>query len=150
MKILIVLLCAMLLLALVAGFHKRRLELRTRLLGEILDLADAAERDLHECRERLREVPPLVATLSGSSEISARATLTAEPEVQAALRDLLAHRLWLKAHAGDAELRELRSARDALRQSRSALSGQLQHLAEVCVELERARESNLSNAGTGS
>jgi hypothetical protein len=65
----ILLACAVLaLLGLLAARRRERRLLRQRvLLGEILDLADALERELLECRARLREVPALAAaTLSAS------------------------------------------------------------------------------------
>jgi hypothetical protein len=128
-------------LVLTAAVYRHRLVTRTRILGEILDLADRSERDLHECRTRLREVPSLVKAWSGSSEVSARATLAAEPEVQAGLRELLAHRLWLKDHGATASLAELRRARDALARAQSALSGQIGELAAARDDLERACEA---------
>ena len=124
-----------------AGFWFRERELRRRplLLAAIMDEADQLETELHECRARLREIPALVATLPPSAQLSARATLVAEPQVQAALRDLLAHRLWLKENAATATIPELESARGALSAAKSALAAQLDRLAEVRSELEAAR-----------
>ena len=70
--------------------------------------------------------------------LSARATLTAEPEVQAALHDLLQHRLWLKQHGADASLEELRKATSALVHSRQKLATQLERLEQVRRELAEA------------
>jgi hypothetical protein len=126
--------------------RERRLRRRPRLLGEVMDEADALERALHECRARLREIPALVAALPPSDRLSARATLVAEPQVQAALRDLLSHRLWLKENAGTATLAELESARDALASARTALSTQLDRLAEVRGDLETARAAQAVRA----
>ena len=112
---------------------------KPRLLARIMDEADALERELHECRLRLREIPALVATLPPSSQLSARATLVAEPQVQAALRDLLSHRLWLKEHAAGASIKELESARSALAGANASLATQLERLAAVRAELEAAR-----------
>jgi len=119
--------------------RERRLRHRPRLLAEVMDEADALERELYECRTRLREIPALVATLPPSAQLSARATLVAEPQVQAALRDLLANRLWLKEHAETATIAELRSAHTALAAAKAALVTQLERLAEVRAELEAAR-----------
>jgi len=129
----------LLLVVLFAWLRERRLHRKPRLLGEILDLADALERELLECRARLREIPALAATLPPAEQLSARSTLAAEPQVQDALRDLLAHRLWLKEHAASASLDELHSARDALAATRAALAGQLARLADVCAEFEQSR-----------
>ncbi len=118
---------------------------RTRTLAQILDLADALERELRECRERLREVPALTKPLAGGdSALSAQATLIAEPQVQDALRDLLAHRLWLRERGADATLAELAAARDALQATRGTLTHQLERLADVRSDLREARERALS------
>ena len=119
--------------------RERWLRRKPKLLAEIMDEADALERELYECRVRLREIPALVTTLPPSAQLSARATLVAEPQVQAALRDLLSHRLWLKEHASDASIRELESARNALAGANASLAAQLERLAEVRAELEAAR-----------
>jgi hypothetical protein len=126
--------------------RERRLRRRPRLLAEVMDEADALERELYECRTRLREIPALVTTLPPSAQLSARATLVAEPQVQAALRDLLSHRLWLKEHASTATLAELESARGALATAKAALTTQLGRLAEVRAELENARTTQTARA----
>jgi hypothetical protein len=135
------LLIAALLLAplpIVIWFRERRMAARTRTLREVLDNADALEGELQECRARLREIPALVSRLPPSISLSAHATLTAEPEVQAALHDLLQHRLWLNQHGADASLEALQSARDALVHSRERLSSQLDRLGKVREELASA------------
>jgi hypothetical protein len=131
-----------------AAFHVREQKLRRRplLLAAIMDEADALETELHECRARLREIPALVTTLPPSAQLSARATLVAEPQVQAALRDLLSHRLWLKENAATATIAELESARGALSAAKAALAAQLDRLAEVRCELETARAAQAMRA----
>jgi hypothetical protein len=126
--------------------RERRLRRRPRLLAAVMDQADALERELYECRLRLREIPALVAALPPSAQLSARATLVAEPQVQAALRDLLSHRLWLKEHASTATFAELESARDALATAKAALTTQLGRLAEVRAELKAARTLQTARA----
>lgn len=126
-----------LLLVVFAWLRERRLQGKPRLLREILDLADALERELLECRSRLREIPALTAMSPPADQLSARTTIGAEPQVQDALRDLLAHRLWLQEHAATASVSELRAARDALAATRAALAGQLARLASVRAEFER-------------
>lgn len=128
------------------ALRDRRLRRRPRVLAEVMDEADALERELYECRTRLREIPALVAALPPSAQLSARATLVAEPQVQAALRDLLSHRLWLKEHAATATLAELESARAALASAKAALATQLERLAEVRAELESARAAQAVRA----
>lgn len=129
-------------LLLLAGWQRERwLRHKRQLLTEILDLADALERELLDCRARLREIPALAASLSPSEQLSARATLAAEPQVQDALRDLLAHRLWLKDHAEVASIGELVSARDALVATRMSLNAQLARLADVRADFEQTVRS---------
>ena len=71
-------------IAILIWLRERYMSARTRVLREILDHADALESELQECRSRLREIPALVSRLPPSASLSARATLAAEPEVQAA------------------------------------------------------------------
>lgn len=118
--------------------RQRRWSQRARELQHILDLADALESELQDCRARLREIPALVSHLPPSNSLSAHATLTAEPQVQAALHDLLQHRLWLREHSADAPIEVLRSAASALTQSRDKLLTQLVRLNEVRNELVAA------------
>ncbi len=135
------LLIAALLLApvvMVVWIRERRMSARTRELRRVLDLADALENELQECRARLREIPAMVAHLPPAISLSAHATLTAEPEVQAALHDLLQHRLWLKQFGVDASLSALQSATAALVKSREKLAIQLKQLGEVREQLEQA------------
>ncbi|MEO7325741.1 MAG: hypothetical protein ABIW82_13025 [Dokdonella sp.] len=136
MSIFLVSAAILLLVLMVAWLRERRLLRKPQLLGEILDLADALERELLECRARLREIPALAASLSPTEQLSARATLAAEPLVQDALRDLLAHRLWLKEHADKASLDELTAARNALAATRASLATQLARLADVRADFE--------------
>ncbi len=118
--------------------RERHQAARTRELRSVLDNADALETELQECRARLREIPALVSRLPPVISLSAHATLTAEPEVQAALHDLLQHRLWLKQFGADASLEALRASSAALVQSRKKLAEQLQRLGEVRAELEES------------
>ena len=126
-------------IALALWWRERGFAQRTLALRAILDDADALERELQECRTRLREIPALVNGLSPASSLSAHATLAAEPQVQQALHDLLQHRLWLREHAADASRESLQSAATALAESRQRLAVQLARLAEVRDELAFAR-----------
>lgn len=135
------LLIAALLLApvvILVWYRERRHAARTRELRSVLDLADALEGELQECRARLREIPALVSHMPPAMSLSAHATLTAEPAVQAALHDLLQHRLWLKQFGADASLEALQAASAALAHSRQKLAVQLAQLGEVRGELLQA------------
>ena len=124
--------------ALAVWWRERGWSRRTRALRAILDDADALERDLQDCRARLREIPALVNGLGPSTALSAHATLAAEPQVQQALHDLLQHRLWLREHAADASDADLKAAAGALAESRRTLATQLGRLAAVRDELAAA------------
>ena len=128
--------------ALVVWWRERSWSRRTLALRAILDDADALERDLQDCRTRLREIPALVNGLAPSTTLSAHATLAAEPQVQQALHDLLQHRLWLREHAADASAADLQAAASALAESRRTLATQLERLAEVRDELAAARAAH--------
>lgn len=120
-------------LMLATWLWRRRQQRRMRLLAGILDLADALETDLRQCRRLLRELPLQPA--------GARAL---EPLLDEALRDLLAHRLWLGRHAGNADLAALRAARDALLATQARLSPQAGRLAAARDELQHARAALLA------
>jgi hypothetical protein len=74
-------------------------------------------------------------------EMSARAdsALQTDAKVQAALKDLLAHRLWIQQHAATASLHELADAQRALDQSGATLQAQLDRLAAIAADLQRAQ-----------
>ncbi|MGH8090387.1 MAG: hypothetical protein ACREO6_02920, partial [Rudaea sp.] len=74
-------------------------------------------------------------------EMSARAdsALQTDAKVQAALKDLLAHRLWIQQHAAAAAPRELAQAQQALDQSGATLQSQLDRLAAIAADLRRAQ-----------
>ena len=102
--------------------RERALRRRPRAAGRGHGRGRRARAELHECRARLREIPALVTTLPPSAQLSARATLVAEPQVQAALRDLLvAPALAQGDTPTTATIAELESARGALgrRESRA-------------------------------
>lgn len=122
-------------LGLALWLWRRRQQRRMRLLAGILDLADALEAELRQCRRLLRELPLQPAGTH---------TNALEPLLDEALRDLLAHRLWLGRHAGDADLAALGSARDALLATRARLSPQTGRLAAARDELQHARAALLA------
>src|SRR5690349_1793599 len=65
-------------------------------LRDLLDGADALEEQLHECRERMKKLQSLLAQLPSDMTGSAMSSLDPEGQVKTALRDVLAHRLWIK------------------------------------------------------
>ncbi len=112
---------------------------RERSLRALLDNADALEAQLHQCRERMQALRAMLVDLPEEMSADADEALAADDKVQAALRDLLQHRLWIQKHGADAPLDQLDNALGALGQSRAALGRQLGQLAEITHQLREAR-----------
>jgi len=116
------------------GWRRREAAIRA-----LLDGADALEAQLVECRERMQVLRSMLIDLPEEMSADADFALAADHKVQAALRDLLEHRLWIRQHAGDARQIELDHAVGALAQSRAAMAEQLGKLAEITEELRAAQ-----------
>ena len=97
--------------------------------------ADGLEHDLKECRTRLARAH---ASMSMGPNQPAAGEAEARVAVDAALRELLAHRLWLRDEAGNANQRELDAAVSAIGKARGALGKQLQELDSAQRALETA------------
>lgn len=121
--------------------RERNLNKRQQAIRALLDGADAVEAQLQACRERMQRLREMLSILP--EEMSARAhnALDADTKVQAALKDLLAHRLWIQQHAETASIEQFSTARDALTQSGLTLSALLRRLDEASGDLERAQIS---------
>jgi hypothetical protein len=117
---------------------------RQNAIRALLDGADALESRLQQCRERMQHLRDMLVVLP--EEMSARAdtALQADAKVQAALKDLLAHRLWIQQHAATASARELAQAQRALDQSGATLQAQLDRLAAISSDLQRAQAESRS------
>lgn len=125
--------------------HQRRTR-RERLLAEIFDSADRFEQQLYACREQLGELQPYIdQETTQSRPVHGNATA----QVQLALRDLLAHRLWLRDHAAQAPLAEIISAHEALQQSRITLAAQLGELGEAREDLQLALRDMSERVSSG-
>jgi hypothetical protein len=105
----------------------------------LLDGADALEARLQECRERMQHLRDMLTVLPEEMSARADSALRADAKVQAALKDLLAHRMWIQQHAADASLRDLGEAQRALDQSGATLQAQLDRLAAIAADLQRAQ-----------
>jgi hypothetical protein len=119
--------------------RERNLNRREQAIRALLDGADAFEARLQACRERMQRLREMLSILP--EEMSARAdnALDADAKVQAALKDLLAHRLWIQQHAETAPIEQFNIARDALTQSGLTLSALLRRLDDASGDLERAQ-----------
>ena len=108
---------------------------RRRALRELHRGADVLEHDLKECRTRLERAH---ASMSVAPGVPAAGEADAHAAIDAALRELLAHRLWLRDHADAAGQRELDAAVAALDKARESLTRQLAKLDSAQRELETA------------
>ncbi|HEX7348770.1 MAG TPA: hypothetical protein VF264_03855 [Rhodanobacteraceae bacterium] len=97
--------------------------------------ADALEHDLKECRSRLQRAH---ASMSLNPNQPAAGEAEAHQAVNAALRELLAHRLWLRDEADNANQHDLDAAVSAIGKVRGALGQQLRELDSAQKALETA------------
>ncbi len=97
--------------------------------------ADGLERDLKECRSRLARAH---ASMSIAPNQPAVGEADARQAIDAALRELLAHRLWLRDEADSANQRDLDAAVKAIGKARGALGQQLKDLDSAQRALESA------------
>jgi chemotaxis protein histidine kinase CheA len=134
------------LLLLPPWLRTRRLRQRENMIRALLDGADALEARLQECRSRMQSLKEMLVALPEEMSERANTALSADDKVDAALKDLLAHRLWIQQNAATATLQELEAARVALAQSGATLQAQLDRLAAISDDLQRARANAQSIA----
>ena len=115
-----------------------RVRHRDHKLRELLDGADALEAQLHEYRDRMVTLKKLLARLPSDMTAPAMASINPDAQVKTALRDILAHRLWIKREGATAGIEALDVACDAIRKTREQLEQQLKLLDEVGSQLENA------------
>jgi hypothetical protein len=137
------------LLLLYASIRQHALSRRHRAMRRLLDGADALEEQLLQCRARMHQLRNMLVALPEEMSADANTALTADDKVQAGLRDLLAHRLWIKQHAETARRAELDAACAAIDQSRDVLAAQLTRLDAITGELAAAQSSARSVAPRG-
>ena len=114
---------------------------REAAIRALLDGADELEAQLQECRQRMQRLRGMLTVLPEEMSAQADAALSADGKVQEALKDLLAHRLWIQQNAQAASLQQLHAARSALGQSSATLNAQIERLTAITNELERAQSS---------
>lgn len=133
-------------LVLIAALRQRHWTRRERAIRRLLDGADALEAQLQECRQRMQTLKEMLAILPEEMSAQANNALSADDKVQAALRDLLAHRLWIREHGETATVVQLEAACAAMEQSQSLMRAQLERLNAATGELARA-QSTAQSAG---
>jgi len=126
---------------LVLALRQRRVHRRIHAIRRLLDGADALEGQLLACRTRMQQLRTMLVALPEEMSATATVALTADDKVQAGLRDLLAHRLWIKQRAEQATSDELERALSAIDQSRQVLDAQLARLEAITDELAAAQSS---------
>lgn len=112
----------------------RRARRRNLALHQLLDDADRLESDLKECRQRLDRAHAVMA----SPGVPVAGEADARQAVDAGLRSLLEHRLWIRDHSPSASQKELDSAVTALARARARLEPQLRELDHAQRGLEQA------------
>lgn len=116
--------------------QNRRQRRRERMLQQLLEQADRFEAALKDCRDRLGEAHAVMATLPGGADGGRAAALAA---VNAGLRDLLAHRLWIRDRAAQAGNAELARALATIRRAQDRLADQVTALGAAQDALAAAR-----------
>ena len=119
--------------------REQNVQRRQQAIRSLLDGADAVEAQLQACRERMQRLREMLSILPEEMSARADSALDADTKVQAALKDLLAHRLWIQQHAETADIEQFSIAREALTQSGATLTALLRRLDEASAELERAQ-----------
>jgi muconolactone delta-isomerase len=94
----------------------------------------------------MQQLKTMLVALPEEMSADANAALTADDKVAAGLRDLLAHRLWIKQHAASASRADLDAALAAIDTSREVLAAQLARLDSITGELAAAQSSARSVA----
>ena len=122
------------------ALRQRRWTQRARAMRRLLDGADALESQLLDCRARLQQLKGMLVPLPEEMSADANSALD-DDKVQAGLRDLLAHRLWIKQHAGSASREEIDTACAAIEQSYQVMQSQLARLDAITDELAAAQLS---------
>jgi len=138
MEYLVAIMTGVAVIALILYFRLRGLRQRDRLLRELLDNADALERQLHEYRDRMTNLKRLVSRLPSDMTAPAMASINPDNQVRIALREMLAHRLWIKREGLTATFEALAGAVTALIKSRDHLKQQFGLLDDVGRQLEHA------------
>jgi len=119
--------------------REERMRRHENAIRVLLDGADALESQLQECRQRMQTLREMLVILPEEMSEQANTALSADDKVEAALKDLLAHRLWIKQNSANATLQQLDAARTALTQSGATLQAQLDRLAAIAADLQRAQ-----------
>jgi hypothetical protein len=115
------------------AWRKREVAMR-----QLLDGADALEAQIQDYRSRMLRLKAVLSALPSDMTASAMSTIEPEAQVRKALREVLAHRLWIQREGQRATQRALDVAVEAMVRSRESLAQQLGLLDEVSAQLAEA------------
>jgi hypothetical protein len=124
--------------------HYRRLRRRHAALRHLLDDADRLESDLKSCRQQLDRAH---AVMAASPEVPIAGEADARLAIDAGLRSLLEHRLWIRDRAPQASQKDLDGAATAMAQARAKLESQLRALDQAQRDLEQAVRERIAGDG---
>lgn len=127
-------------IALIGAFVLRGMNRRNASLARLLELADRVEADLKSCRAKLKQAH---AVMSTNPDLPAASEQEASHAVDAGLRALLQHRLWIRDHAPTASQGELDAATRAMGQTRDRLRPLLDALGEAQDDLDAAMREHI-------
>ncbi len=118
--------------------RERTARLRAAALRQLLDGADALEARLHDYRTRMKRLKSLLHQLPSDMTNPSMLRVDTDAQVQSALRDMLAHRLWIKRESGTATQQALDEAVRAIQRSADQLAIHLGQLDDVSEQLQAA------------
>ena len=127
-----------------AFWQRRRQTLHTARLQDLLDLADALERDLKSCRRNLAQAH---AVMSVNPDSPAASEQDAQHAVDAGLRALLQQRLWIRDRSAQASASEFDAAATSVRHIRARLQPLLLALAQAQSALDQAMREHIRQEG---
>src|SRR3546814_19075014 len=104
------------------------------------------EQVLLRTRERMQAMRQVVDQVPEDIGQLAQASLRAEKPIRAALRDVLAHRLWIQKHGVSASQRALYTACAAIHRASPRLSDKLQALEIAGAEFSAANDAAQESA----
>lgn len=128
----------------VALWQRRRQALHTARLQNLLDLADALERDLKACGRNLAQAH---AVMSVNPDSPAASEQDARHAVDAGLRALLQQRLWIRDRSAQASATEFDAAATSVRHIRARLQPLLLALAQAQSALDQAMREHIRQDG---
>lgn len=142
--ILAVLLAVALLATVVVAWRRQRQRRHMARLRDLLDLADALERDLKTCRSGLAQAH---AVMSANPDAPAASEQDAQHAVDAGLRALLQQRLWIRDQSDHASVQEFAMAAASMRHVRGRLEPLMQGLAQAQNALDTAMREHIRHEG---